>query len=51
LTVVATQNDVMRVAGDGETRESGHWLMVIRTRPQLTPRVFDLFFYAKCKSK
>jgi hypothetical protein len=24
LTVVATQNDVVRVAGDGETRESSH---------------------------
>jgi hypothetical protein len=29
LPVVAPQDDVMRVAGDGETRETGHLLMLI----------------------
>jgi regulation of enolase protein 1 (concanavalin A-like superfamily) len=37
LTVVAPQDDVVRIACDGETREAGHALMVIRSRPQLTP--------------
>jgi hypothetical protein len=31
LSVIAPQNDVVRVAGDGETREAGHLPMVIRT--------------------
>jgi hypothetical protein len=31
LPVVAPQDDVVRVAGDGETREASHLLMVIRT--------------------
>jgi len=29
LSVVAPQDDVVRVAGDGETREAGHLPMVI----------------------
>ena len=31
LSVVTPQDDVVRVAGDGETREASHLLMVIRT--------------------
>jgi hypothetical protein len=31
LSVVAPQDDVVRAAGDGETREAGHLPMVIRT--------------------
>jgi hypothetical protein len=31
LSVVAPQDDVVRVAGDGETREASHLPMVIRT--------------------
>jgi hypothetical protein len=31
LSVIAPQDDMVRVAGDGETREASHLLMVIRT--------------------
>jgi hypothetical protein len=31
LSVVTPQDDVVRVAGDSETREAGHLPMVIRT--------------------